>query len=538
MKKNMWWLVAVVLMMTACGKNVPTGESETAVAATEETEKAEETKNEENSPETEATESEALEETATDTPLNVELSAKYEGEWDDKGAIITANSATIHILDDGYENLKNALNEYNETNWQEVYTVYLEHREYAKEDIFPDSAEFYISREINVTRADSRILSFINTESSYMGGAHGSYYENAEVYDVATGESLELADVVTDYDRVFEYVINSLKENNEEGTFFAEFEDSIRQMFYEPDSEMASSLEWNMNMEGITIRFSPYVIAPWAAGPFEVDLPFVGNEDLFNEEYFVTTERPIVKITPDKEFSVDADGDGLEEKYTLSADINNERYSTIVTIERYNEEEPEIPEMCEEEFHGEFKYAYLVTAENGSKYLYIELLEENDYHITEIFALSDLAHAGGVSMATYGHFISDSSQFALYDRIYMLGTYTGYKIYSVGDDGMPVTDDRMYQLVNGGASWEKSITSKRSLKVQMHVEGSDERVEVNLRKGNVFYPRKTDGSTVFEMELEDGRVCDIVMERAVDSQLFLINGISEYDCFEDLPYAG
>lgn len=523
------------LMMTACGKEVSVVETATAASEAEETGAAE---IEENSEEMEDQEIEVPDETVKTVPLNVELSAKYEGEWDDKGAIITADSATIHILDDGYEKLKSALDEYNETNWQEVYTMYLEHREYAKEDIFPDGTELYISREIKVTRADSRILSFINAESSYVGGAHGGYYEDTEVYDVATGKTLELSDVVTDYDRVYEYVLDGLKEKYGEDTFFDEYEDWVYQMFYEPDGAMSSPLEWNMDMEGITFRFSPYAIAPWAAGTLLVDLPFEGNEDLYKDEYLVTTERPIIQVTADKEFSVDADGDGLAEKYTLSADMDEERYSTTITIERYKAEDPEAPEICEKEFHGNFKYAYLVTAENGGRYLYVELLEENDYHTTEIFALSDLSHAGGVSMATYGHFISDSGQFALYDRIYMLGTYAGYKIYSVGDDGMPVTDDEMYQLVNGGASWEKSITSKRSLKVQMHVEDSDERVEVNIRKGNVFYPRRTDGSTVFEMEMEDGRICDIVAERAEDSQVFLINGVSEYDCFEDLPYAG
>ena len=535
MRKNIWWLVAAVLMMTACGKEASVVETETAATGVEETEAVE---IEETSGKAEEQEIEVPEETAEAAPLNVELSAKYEGEWDDKGAIITANSATIHILDDGYRKLKTALDEYNEMNWQEVYTMYLEYREYAKEDIFPDGTELYISREINVTRADSRILSFINAESSFVGGAHGSYYEDTAVYDVATGELLALSDVVNDYDQVYEYVIDSLKEQNEEGMFFAEYEDWVHQMFYEPDGAMTSPLEWNMDMEGITFRFSPYVIAPWAAGKIEVELPFAGNEELFEEEYLVTTERPIIKITLDKEFSVDADGDGQAETYKLSADTNEDRYSTTVTLERHKDEETEMPETCIEEFHGNFKYAYLVTAENGSKYLYMEFLEENDYHKTEIFTLSNLVHTGGVNMATYGHFISDSSQFALYNRIYMLGTYTGYKIYSVGNDGMPETDDEMYQLVNGGTSWEKSITSKRSLKVQMHVEGSDERVEVNIRKGNVFYPRKTDGNTIFEMELEDGRVCDIVAERSEDGLLFMINGVSEYDCFEDLPYAG
>ena len=153
-------------------------------------------------------------------PLNVEISAKYEGEWDDKGAIITADSATIHILDDGYEELKTAINSYNDRNWQEVYTLYVEHREYAKGETFPDDRKLYISRTIDVTRADEKVLSFVNAENSFMGGAHGSYYENAEVFDVESGKALELTDVVTDYDEVYEIVVDYLEENYEKDMFF------------------------------------------------------------------------------------------------------------------------------------------------------------------------------------------------------------------------------------------------------------------------------------------------------------------------------
>ena len=44
--------------------------------------------------------------------------------------------------------------------------------------------------------------------------------------------------------------------------------------------------------------------------------------------------------------------------------------------------------------------------------------------------------------------------------------------------------------------------------------------------------------TVVEAELEDGRRCEIPIEKDADEYLFKINGISEYDCFDGLRYAG
>lgn len=492
------------------------------------------------------------------TPLSIELSAKYEGEWDDKGAIITADSATIHVLNDGYDALKETLDQYNEMNWQEVYTMYLEHREYAIEGMFPEGTELYISREIEVTRADSKVLSLVNAESSFVGGAHGSFYENAEVFDVESGETLELSAVVTDYDKVYEYVINGLKENYESDMFFADYEDWVHEMFYEPDGAMASPLEWTMDMEGIEFRFSPYIIGPWASGTFEVELPYEGNEDLFVEEYVpVLKGGSIRKIQPEEIIEIDGDRDGYVETIYYTVSENDESFSTTLAL-HMNEErglDGGTSSTIEEDYYGTFTDAYLIEAVNPYDgedeadylhYLYVEFLSENDFRRLYVIDLNENQMArrrqfdlvGDTDASIYGHFTADSGQFALYSRIYTLGTYTGFKTYYVGDDGMPVSDESMYTLVNEGMDWERGLVSKRELKVQMHVDGSEETVEEKLPKGTVFKPRKTDGETVMEMELEDGRRCDILLEKGTDGVVYKINGISEYDCFEDLPYAG
>ena len=52
----------------------------------------------------------------------------------------------LQVLDAGYESLKETLKQFNETNWQEIQTMYTENLEFAKEASaagFP--AEYYIS---------------------------------------------------------------------------------------------------------------------------------------------------------------------------------------------------------------------------------------------------------------------------------------------------------------------------------------------------------------------------------------------------------
>ena len=557
MKKYTYLALTAALILSACGNSGTMKETESAAVATEQSTEVEETT------ESVELESDAQEQETTDenedvripyAPLNVRLSAQYEGEWDDKGAIITADSATIHILDDGYEPLKEALEKYNEENWQEVYRVYLENREYAKEDGFPEDLNLFISREISVTRADQKVLSLVNTETSFMGGAHGSYYEDGEVFDAETGAVLELSDVVTDYDKVYDYVMEYLKENYETEMFFDGYEEWIQEMFYEPEGAMAAPIEWNMDMDSLDIRFNPYVIGPWVSGTFEVEIPYEKNEELFVSEYLPSlVGGPIRKIMPDEKITVDTDRDKDPEVIYFTVSEMDEDYMTTVALVVHEDEDLQGAfSRKTEEYYGTFMNAYLVeTPDEISegemlKYLYLEFVEENDFCRLYVIDLNrnELAkrklfkQVGRSEASVYGHMIADSGQFSLYSRIYTLGTYLGYKKYFAGADGMPETDEEMYHLVTSGADWDILLTSKRELAVLMHEDGSEEKTEVKLPKGTVFRPLKTDGETVMVMELEDGRRCDLIIERKDGEYQFYINGAGEYDCFENLPYAG
>ncbi|MBE5972270.1 MAG: DUF3298 domain-containing protein [Lachnoclostridium sp.] len=552
MKKYTYLALASALVLSACGNGQGTLDESTSVQA----ESVDATTAEASSEEAEDMTSETQEKDCEElpdkevvyrTPLDIGLTAEYEGEWDEKGPIITADCSKILIQDDGYEELKEAVDAYNERNWQEVYTVYKEHLEYAKGDIYPEGTELAISREIELTRADSKVLSFINAEISFLGGAHGSYYENAEVFDSETGEKLELSDVVTDIDAVYQYVKNSLSENYEKESFFEGYEEWLEEMFYEQDSAMSSPLEWTLTMEGLEFSFSPYVLGPWVAGVFEVKIPYKGNEELFVEEYLCTVEHPIQNIAPEEIISADLNGDGSEDQVSFSVKWNEETYCTALTIDRLCEMEDgskQEAKLTANDIYGTFSDAYLMHTDQGAIYLYVEFLMDNDWRKLEIVRLTDTEEVNGpelvdsIGMAVYGHFVSDPKQFTLYDRLDILGTYMVYKDYAVGGDGIPVTDDDRYRIVSYYFDWEYALTAKREIPVLMHVEGSDEKEEVKLPKGTKFRPRKTDGETVVEMELEDGRRCDILVERKPDEYIYYINGISEYEYFGDVPYAG
>ncbi len=562
MKKSIIYamIAAVAVSLAACGNKEPSLDSS---AVQTETAAAEESSTEETASDASGEAAEPNNETEdedqtfgrTATPLTIDISARYEGEWDDQGPIITADSATIHILDDGYEELKKVLDQYNEDTWQSVYSLYTEHLAYANEDFFPDDIELFISREIEVTRADSRVLSFRNTETSYTGGAHGSYYSNGETFDAATGKRLELNDIVTDYDRVYEMVLEYLDEHYEDDAFFPEYKEWLHEMFYNPEQPMSSPLEWSIEAEGVTILFNPYVIGPWASGTFEVEIPYAGNEDLFVEDYVLNLSNGVIrKLGRDGRFTIDSDRDGTPETYTVETSLMTDEYETELTIRSDAEDSMDAAEETKEgrtdavyadSFLGHFTDAYLVTTKTGFYYLYAEFQTENDFRSLYLIDLNaeegeaePFTQIGSLPEAIYGHFVADAGQFALYSRVYTLGTYNGCRWYEVGEDGIPVTKDDRYRLITTGADWDMTLTSSRDLVAAMIDAETGEKTDEKLPKGTIFRPFETDGETVMEFVLEDGRHCELPLKRNDDGFSYSIRGISEYDCFENLPYAG
>lgn len=550
MKRYTYLVLAATLALSACSNGAKEKETTSAVV---ETQKAEEhmTLATEAVLETEAAteipSDEEVEVTSFHTPLNIALTAEYEGEWNEKGPIITADSAKLLILDDGYENLKKAIDQYNKDTWQQVYEVYSENLEYTKEGIYPEGTSLSISREIELKRADSHVLSFINTETAFLGGAHGSYYENTVVFDTETGEKLELTDVVTDLDSVYKLVVAYLEENYEKEWFYEDYKDWLCEMFYEPESETSSPIEWILTMEGLEFRFSPYVLGPWASGSFEAKIPYADHEALFQEKYLSMVEHPIHMVEPETELLIDTNGDGLDERVWFTVEWDENTYNTTLTVNRNGKTEDDAEvnsSVSKDDIYGWYQRAYLMYAEDHVPYLYVEFGMENDWEKMEIVRLAetvetkDMEYIGGTRNAIYGHFVSDPRQFALYDRVDVLGTYMSFKKYSVGTDGMPVTEDAMYQIANAYFQWEHALTSKKDLNVMIHVDGSGEKKEEILPKGTKFRPCMTDGSSVIVMELEDGRRCDIQVEKHPNDYIYYVNGVSEYDLFENLPYAG
>ena len=159
-----------------------------------------------------------------DQPLFVETRRSYDGEWQDQRCLLRSRWDGLYVPVDGWDTLKDGLDQYNAEVSQETGERFKENLSLVREDPPESGQEYYIEREIRVQRADSRIVSFWDMDSSYVGGAHGSYYAHGVNFDPDSGKRLALSDVVTDLEAVYQYVKEDVK-SKDDGSLYPEYEE-------------------------------------------------------------------------------------------------------------------------------------------------------------------------------------------------------------------------------------------------------------------------------------------------------------------------
>lgn len=536
MKKQTWiWMLALsaALVLGGCaGSEQPLQSSDSAAEQTQEsvseTESAEETEAGENETQTE-------DETAV-SQIELEVSSEYLSEWEDSRRLMFAQCNQLNVIQSGYEALDQALNLHGQERWEQISSLYEEGlsqaREYADES---GTEDFQVLNLITVTRSDSRIVSFLEQEYDFMPGtAHPGSSLTGLNYNPDTGETLTLREVAADYDGLYRLVGELLKENYDvEETFFPDYEETLADLFETEGNEPA----WTMTREDVSFYFGPYVLGPYSSGTQTVTVSFAEHPGLFDARYAGAEGGIVRELTMGMNGEADVDGDGTLEKVWFEQVYDDEKYEFQFTLHCGDQQ-------VSQAIYGSFSEARLMFPEDGNVWVYVETYSENDYRTLEIFGFDGTqpVYVGASSDSFYDHPALVPSGFRLYQRLYVLGTYMGSRVYHVGADGMPEAEDDVYLITDYGLREKgQSIRTKREIPAMFFGEGDTQTPSVSgtIPAGTDCYIRKTDQKSFVEVELEDGSRCRIPVEAESDRPWnWSIDGVSEYDCFEELLYAG
>ena len=571
MRKSFLVILIMIVFLTSCGK-AEDGHSDlegtivTEQASTEENEKADDKESIEPEKVTEDSEAaegtnavEGTEATENSNEVNVlqvliadnyldEWSQSETGMWDESVIRLCSTSWQSIVLDEEsrekYPKLAEQLDKRNEEN-QVLYQNFMEQNVSSAQEHYTDTPEYFYEYSSNnsysVQRADSLILSVREDGNEYTGGAHGMYGVWGINYDPSTGEELILSDVCTKVEELPAMLSEKVIENyaDEYETF-----ESLQSILEEYKPE---DYNWTMGYQGITFYFNPYEIASYAMGIIEVTLWFDENPELFNEKFF---EKPNTGYVME-----------LPLNNAVEIDLNKGRKEKLRVSTYYETEEDEeygVQRLCvtlndisyyEEEYYVYDFYPCLVCMNGQEKeqyFLYVQGTAENDYSCISIYdlngeeikmneRLSGVGFCGvwdedaGEYGTYYNCVFSNPQEVELGTRMEILGTWTGKRLYSIdAENGIPKPVTAYFEISN---SWELPV-SRIPLEVTMLPEETKE----ELPAGTEFYFIRTDGESYVDARLADGRECRIMVE--FEDYMQTINGVDQWECFDNLLYAG
>ncbi len=474
--------------------------------------------------------------------LNVSVGKLHDSDYD-QVSLMYGNCCQIQLNTPEYSALKEAVAQYNyetELSWM---TVMNDLKSWAREDYnssVTEGYEFwgpYVSEdEMYITRADDKALSAVTVNDWYSGGAHGMNGYSAVNFDTQTGKRLAIEDVITDTTALPGALANEIFEQypHLETTVQDMWEMSMEDFlasYLTPleEYDMTPEFTWTLGYEGVTFYFGAYEIGSYADGNQVVVLTYNEYPELFNKDYFTgVTQDYAVQIMPfwyGEEGFTDLNGDGVMDMITIDGNYSSEyeMYTSInVTVNNNT--------YTHDDYYYELT-SYLVKA-NGNTYVYAERMSDSDYKAIVVFKVteSSVEFVGEVQ----GHItdFTNSADFGLEKRFDLLSTYYGQGRCYVGEDGMPVEKEDVYEIK---LFVDTPIVSTVKINAELVDENGNLIGETyEFPVGTEYRFLRTDGMTYVDMMTSEGNSCRLY----TTPEGATVNGMDAWESFEMLYYAG
>ncbi|MBO5081935.1 MAG: DUF4163 domain-containing protein [Lachnospiraceae bacterium] len=474
--------------------------------------------------------------------LNVSVGKLHDSDYD-QVSLMYGNCCLFELDEPEYPALEEAVAQYNTETEQNWITSMNDLKSWAREDYnaaVAEGYEFYgpyVSEdEMYITRADDKALSAVTGNYWYSGGAHGMSGYSAVNFDIQTGRKLAIEDVIADTNALPNALATEMIEQYPhlatvvQDMWSMSLEDYLASYLTpEEANDITPEFTWTLGYEGVTFYFGAYEIGSYADGNQVVVLTYNEYPELFNKEYFAgVTQDYAVRILPfwyGEEGFTDINGDGVMDMITVDGnyDADYDKYTTInVTVNNNT--------YTQDAWYYEMT-SYLVKA-NGHTYIYAETISDSDYKAICIFKVteSSVEYIGEVQ----GHItdFTNSADFGLEKRFDLLSTYYGLGRFYVGEDGMPVQKEDVYEIK---LFEDTPIVSTVDITAELIDENGNLIGETyEFPVGTEYHFRRTDGMTYVDMMTSEGKACRLYTTPAGST----VNGMDVWESFEMLYYAG
>ncbi len=550
MKKRMLLLGMVIWMAAAlagCG-NDTTDSTDQATAADQEQSENATTETQTDGSQTDAN----IEQAATGAPL-IQMENQQKDWHSDDGSkwLMHAENQLIYASIPGNDAATQKINDWSEADAAAFWDNAEKTSEYAENDLESmrtvsgmedlGTYSYYYSsfQSYNVMRADSQVISLRSYNNDYTGGIHGDYAYHGTTFDTMTGEELKIQDIVADMpsfrQQATKDIDKYLQENYGDGSF-EDYQDTVEQIW-----ESEDGFNWYLNESGIMVIFNPYVVGPYAMGAVTVPLPYSAYASFLNPDYTTPetipagngelTEETVTKIRTSR-----LEG-GVQVNYgdlNVYMDQKNEYGGGTLTIELNEQKEQTeyFDRLCDSQilYLEDGRVFVLLVADHASDDYELFLYEVTDGKL-KMTDQQDNLFLGDGSVSAGGR---KNGMLMLKKNVNVFGSYQCSMTYSIGDDGKLVPDEEFFQVDTDNYPYSV-LTVTRELPVS--VNGG----QTTLSVGTQIRITGTNDAGIALFETTDGKVSGEIhyTEPEGDSEFYhKINGITEDQYFESIPYAG
>lgn len=384
--------------------------------------------------------------------------------------------------------------------------------------------------DMTVRRADSLLISLLFCSRYNAGGAHPVRWYEGITVDARTGAVLTIQDVFADTDILAQAIWDEVEALFPDGGLYEGMNaEKLGRMVEE------NSLPWVLDPAGLTVVFSEYMIAPYAAGASCVTIPYSWYPEQFDVRCTQLPEAYAVELDPLSDVPVFFDvvpEDGYVDSVSAWNVMQDEWYSEQVTVGINGSEA-----VLYDGISGA-QSAYLLRMKNGMSavYLFVSDGPGTDLHIGLLDADgicsqtlvpdADLPYLYMQEDGLYLELLTDPENFRLSFFVEMLSSMQGIRVYKTQPDASPYTAQQDYLLEN-----DFELTLLRPMTFALSEGGEKE-----FAAGTQLTFLATDGSTWVDMCTGTGEEVRIYVDKSDWPDR--VNGVDVFECFDGMMYAG
>ncbi|MBQ3513795.1 MAG: hypothetical protein IJA32_08355 [Lachnospiraceae bacterium] len=541
-KKLVSVLLLCMLALTGCGgKNNKVGERDSVLDNIDEKDK---TGNQEDTTEedkqTDDEEDQKMEDMAAP---QVEIQGEFvEDRYYENGTLSLCNLtySTLGLNDDEYPELRNAFDEWSINRQNELTALLDEYALMAAENTalleeyleYDYRCMFSVYQSLEVERADSQVVSLLEYTSNYTASENDIHRYTGVNFDAATGNILSLSDILEDeegfYAAATDYIIEELKQTQFEEDLMSGYEEKVADMWWN------GNVSWYLDAAGVTI-----VLNPWDSDEIifrdanymgvRCTLPYAEFSDYLSDKYAGTQYKGVARLTPGEDYLLETSNGTINVNVELQENYDMGFNSVIINA---GDSAVKV---------GEFSYVwntYIIKRNDDRVFLVITNDYMSDDYVTSLYEITDgnikfLDEMSGASVEG-GTINNESISLNIYLNV--LGSYISKTEYEIDENGKFRMMDEMYHIGQSEPAYNTAtLTTIQELPVV--IDG----MNTVLPAGSRICITGTDNVSIITFyDVDTQQSGEIHYERGEgeDSWMIYINGCSEYDYFENLPYAG